>query len=82
MAEQIKSVRKKHRQAPLDDIKNLQTLALKASRQATKKARDAGVSVTYIDNGSLMQRKPDGSVTELKKIDRPRLSLDDILCQA
>lgn len=82
MTEQIKSVRKRHRQAPLDDIETLQTLATQASRRAVKEARNAGVAITYIEDGRLIQRNPDRSLTELKKIDRPKLKLDELLCRA
>lgn len=78
----IKTIRKKPRKDPLNDLTILKNLAARASRRAVKEAREAGVAVDYIENGSLMRRNADNSVTELKKLDRPKLDLDEILCQA
>ena len=78
----MKIIRKKPRKDPLSDLTILKTLAARASRRAVKEAREAGVAVDYIENGSLMRRNADNSVTELKKLDRPKLDLDEILCQA
>lgn len=79
----FKVVRKRHRQGPLDDIENLQALASQASRRAVREAREAKVAITYIEDGRLLQRSTDQSIVELKKLEqRPKLNLEELLCQA
>ena len=79
----VKVIRKHPRQKPLDDVKNLQKLASQASHRAVREAREAGVAITYIENGRLVQRNADQTIVELKKLEqKPKLNLDEFLCQA
>lgn len=83
MSSQIKTARKKPRQDALTDLSTLQALAGTATRQAREKARQAGIAVTFIENGRLMQRDGSGQVEELREIaDKPKVSLKELLCQA
>lgn len=79
----VKVIHKHDRQEPLDDIKNLQKLASQASNRAVREALKAGVAISYIENGRLVQRNADKEIVELKKLEsKPRLNLDEFLCQA
>lgn len=78
-----KVVKKKARKEDLNDLKTLQQMADKATRQAVKRAEAAGGYITYIEGGRLLQRNADNTIIELKPAeDKPKLRLKDLLCQA
>lgn len=80
---QFKKVRKAKRNDPLSDIDTLSSLARRASRRAILSARQSGVPAVFIRDGVMFKRNPDNTIVEVKRVDsKPRLSIEDLSCQA
>lgn len=78
-----KVIFRKARKEPLHDLGTLQKVANQASRRALQQAERSGVSAAYLQDGKIILRNPDHSTTEVKTVsDRPRLSAEDLICQA
>lgn len=78
----IKKVRKHQRKSALDDNKTLMDAGLRASKQAIQAAFDAGVTITFVENGELVKLDANHKKSSVKsgKV-QPKIKLRELLCQ-
>lgn len=82
MYQAVKTVRKHQRKSELDDNKTLMDIGVRASRTAVQQALDAGVSITFVENGEMVKLDAGNKKTSLKRVTvKPELKLRDLLCQ-
>jgi len=82
MYQSVKTVRKHQRKSELDDNKTLMDIGVRASRTAVQQAVDAGVSITFVENGDMVKLDAGNKKTFLKRVTaKPELKLRDLLCQ-
>ena len=81
--ETIKTVRKHQRKSVLDDNKTLMEAGLRASKQAVQQALDAGIVITYVENGELVHLDPSKQKPLRKaKVKGSGVKLRELLCQS
>lgn len=82
MYQSVRTVRKHQRKSELDDNKTLMDIGARASRTAVQQALDAGVSITFVENGDVVKLDAGNKKTFVKRIAaKPELKLRDLLCQ-
>ena len=79
----FKKVKKSKWSDPLSDIDTLSSLVRRASHRAILNEKQAGVASVFIRDGIMFKRNPDDSIVEVKRGEpAPRLSIEDLFCQA
>ncbi|WP_417704839.1 hypothetical protein [Rheinheimera aquimaris] len=82
MSRPVRTIRKHQRKSVLDDNKTLMDIAVKASRAAVQQAMDAGVAITFVEDGFLIKLEADKKRTSVKRVsNQPQLKLRELLCQ-
>ncbi|AWB66041.1 hypothetical protein C2869_06130 [Saccharobesus litoralis] len=79
---QIPRIPARSRKDPLTDMSTLAAIGRAATKQARKKAFANGASVTFVDDGVMYRKYPDGKKEVIKELDTkaefPRI--EDDLC--
>jgi len=74
-------IRKHGRAKPFDDNRKLMHFAKLSSREAIGDLLESGISVVYLENGKLLKRNPDQTVTVVKELEnREKFDLREYLC--
>lgn len=83
MAISMKKVFKHSRKDPLSDNRSLKELASISSKAAIRASLGAGIPVTYVKDGYIVQELPGHEIRRLRKLtEEPEFDIKEYLCQS